>query len=148
LRQGCLAPGIALGRQWLMHAVALGGRRLAPSIVQFLLPCRTPCNAKITGALCECQTPKVQPKVYLKVTDRQLCDGASTPSAQKIRSFRPSAWVTENVKSHQVSDDHHLGRHPFDGEVDSHQSSNGPPLTPSRSGSPTLRVMEDLMDRQ
>ncbi|MCD7450335.1 hypothetical protein HAX54_005423 [Datura stramonium] len=42
-----------------------------------------------------------------------------------------------------VSDDHHLGRHPFDGEVDSHQSSNGPPLTPSRSGS-TWRVMEDL----
>ncbi|MCE0481397.1 hypothetical protein HAX54_039115, partial [Datura stramonium] len=60
----------------------------------------------------------------------------------------PGSWVMEEVTSRQVSDDRHSECHPFDGEVDSHQSGDRPSLTPSRSGSPTLRVTEDLMDHQ
>ncbi|MCD7470366.1 hypothetical protein HAX54_010159, partial [Datura stramonium] len=47
-----------------------------------------------------------------------------------------------------VSDDRHLGRHPFDGEVDNHQSGIGQSLIPSGSDSPILRVMENLTNRQ
>ncbi|MCE0482343.1 hypothetical protein HAX54_041023 [Datura stramonium] len=50
--------------------------------------------------------------------------------------------------SHQVSDDCRSGRRPFDSEVNECHSGNGPSLTPSRLGSPALRVTEDLTDYQ
>ncbi|MCD7462037.1 hypothetical protein HAX54_047632, partial [Datura stramonium] len=67
---------------------------------------------------------------------------------KKIRCCRPGGWVTKEVTSHQVSDNRHSWRHPFDDEVDSRMSGNIPSLNPLGSNSPTLRVTENLMDHQ
>ncbi|MCE0481400.1 hypothetical protein HAX54_039118, partial [Datura stramonium] len=67
---------------------------------------------------------------------------------QKIKFFRPGAWLAEEVTSLQVSDDCHLGCHLFDSEVDDCQAGNEPSITPSRSDSTALRVTEDLTDHQ